>query len=120
MRRVSVLAVLLTVVCSANSDARCGKERWPVKTGTYADARLVNPNAPVRSSIAELIAFDEPNTRPQDARVQPVETTVYDVNATLTAYKWENSSKSGDNDYHLVLADENGQTLIAEIPSPQC
>ena len=37
------------------------------------------------------------------------------VNATLTKYKAED-----DSDYHLVLSDAAGNTLIAEIPLPGC
>lgn len=37
------------------------------------------------------------------------------VNATLLEYKFED-----DSDYHLVLQDENGNTMIAEIPNPGC
>src|SRR5207248_4126129 len=34
--------------------------------------------------------------------------------------KSENSPTSGDSDYHLVLSDNAGNTMIAEIPSPSC
>jgi hypothetical protein len=37
------------------------------------------------------------------------------INATLTQYKLES-----DSDYHLVLSDASGNTMIAEIPSPNC
>jgi hypothetical protein len=36
-------------------------------------------------------------------------------NATLTQYKLES-----DSDYHLILSDASGNTLIAEIPLPAC
>jgi len=41
------------------------------------------------------------------------------VDATLTDYKLE-SGATGDSDYHLVLMDEQGNTIVAEIPSPTC
>ena len=41
---------------------------------------------------------------------------VFVVNATLTQFKKE----SDDSDYHLVLSDAAGKTMIAEIPHPDC
>ena len=45
----------------------------------------------------------------------PWETTQWVINATLTLYKLES-----DSDYHLVLQDAGGLTMIVEIPSPTC
>jgi hypothetical protein len=50
-----------------------------------------------------------------NGRVSPTETTVWTIDATLTSFKLE-----GDSDYHLVITDSNGHTMIAEIPSPNC
>jgi hypothetical protein len=47
--------------------------------------------------------------------VSPWETTQWVLNATLTLYKLES-----DSDYHLVLQDAGGLTMIVEIPSPTC
>jgi hypothetical protein len=47
--------------------------------------------------------------------VSPWETTEWVLNATLTQYKLES-----DSDYHLVLQDAGGLTMIVEIPSPSC
>jgi hypothetical protein len=41
------------------------------------------------------------------------------IEATLTEFKME-AGPHGDSDYHLVLKDQGGQTMIAEIPSPKC
>jgi hypothetical protein len=41
------------------------------------------------------------------------------VNAILKEFKIETGS-TGDSDYHLVLTDDQGKTMIAEIPSPSC
>jgi hypothetical protein len=38
---------------------------------------------------------------------------MYSVEGTLTAYKEEMSG-----DYHLILADDSGQTMIAAAPNP--
>jgi hypothetical protein len=40
---------------------------------------------------------------------------VYQLQATLTEYKLEN-----DSDYHLVLSDASGATMITEIADPAC
>jgi uncharacterized protein (TIGR03437 family) len=48
-----------------------------------------------------------PSSKPDNNRVQPTETTIFALTATLTNYK-------------LVLADLAGNTMIAEIPLPGC
>jgi hypothetical protein len=102
----------------------CGVERWAVKTGTDAAAGQVNLGDVHQSTVAALAALPVPAGFSQDApRLPPVETTVYQVKATLTAYKME-----ADSDYHLVLsqtatlADGSTRTytMIAEIPLPGC
>jgi hypothetical protein len=90
-------------------------ERWSVKTGTDADVGLVNLNSSTNTTIAALRAPAAPNPIPANNRVSPWETTQWVLNATLTLYKLES-----DSDYHLVLQDANGLTMIVEIPSPSC
>ena len=96
----------------------CGVERWSVKTGTDPDAGIVDLNNPVPITIAALAAIPapaDPPGPPPNTRVGPTETTVYVVNATMTLYK-----KEADVDYHVVLDDNAGHLMIAEIPSPAC
>lgn len=93
----------------------CGVERWSVKTGTDADAGLINLQSTTQTTIASLISLPAPTTLPPNNRIQPTETTVFQLNATLTEYKLES-----DSDYHLILNDGLGNTMIAEIPSPAC
>jgi hypothetical protein len=93
----------------------CGVERWSVKTGTDPDATLVNLNNVTLSSINDLRNLTAPADPPLNSRVQPAETNVYDLNGTLTFYK-----KETDVDYHVVLQDNAGRTMIVEIPSPAC
>jgi len=104
----------LTVTPYASS-GQCGVERWSVKTGTDPDVGLVNINSPVASTISYLRSVGAPSSPPLNARVQPAETTTYVLDATLVEYKLE-----GDSDYHLVLKDAQGNTMIAEIPDPAC
>jgi len=113
-RRCLLLAVILLVVPSALY-AQCGVERWSVKTGTDPDAGLVNLNSSTNTTIASLRAVPAPSPIPSNNRVAPTETTQWVINATLTQYKLET-----DSDYHLVLSDASGNTMIVEIPSPTC
>src|SRR5215469_17490931 len=73
-------------------------------------------NAP-RSLI--LLALAPPSPLPTDSRFAPTENTVFVVDATLTDFKFETGS-TGDSDYHLVLQDDQGNTMVAEIPFPGC
>ncbi len=93
----------------------CGAERWSVKTGTDADASLINLQSTTRTTIATLTSLPAPSNIPVNNRIQPTETTVFQLNATLTEYKLE-----ADSDYHLILNDGVGNTLIGEIPDPTC
>src|SRR6266851_2091917 len=99
---------------------RCGVQRWPVKTGTDADVGSINLAQTTPTTIDALINLAEPPARPQSSRVAPTETTVWTVDATLTFWKWENDPHSGDWDYHLVLTDPAGHTMVGEIPFPDC
>jgi hypothetical protein len=105
-----------SVVSAPNSSTgSCGVERWSVKTGTDADAGLINLQSTTSATIASLGALSQPATLPANNRVQPTETTVFRLQATLVEYKLE-----ADSDYHLVLADSSGHEMIAEIPDPAC
>ena len=90
---------------------QCGVERWSVKTGTDADVALINLGAPQTNTIATMRSWPKPSSIPANNRISPYETTVWILDATLTTYKLE-----GDSDYHLVLQDASGLTMIAEIP----
>jgi len=93
----------------------CGVERWSVKTGTDPDAHLVALGTVAPTNIAHLRALPAPAQPPLNRRIRPVETTVWGLDATLVRYKQED-----DSDYHLVLSDAGGRTMIAEIPAPAC
>ena len=110
-----IAIVLIAVSAPTFILAQCGVERWSVKTGTDADAGLVNLNSSTNTTIANMRAFTAPNPIPANNRVSPAETTQWVINATLTQFKLE-----GDSDYHLVIQDASGNTMITEIPSPTC
>src|SRR5919206_445679 len=81
----------------ATISAQCGVERWPVKTGTDADAALVNLNSPTSTTIANLVSIPAPGALPDSNRIQPTETTVWTLNATLAKFVL-----AYDSDYHMV------------------
>jgi hypothetical protein len=115
LRRSRLLLAVLLLAVPTSLFAQCGVERWSVKTGTDADVGLVNLNSSTNTTIAALRAPAAPNPIPANNRVSPWETTQWVLNATLTLYKLES-----DSDYHLVLQDAGGLTMIVEIPSPTC
>src|SRR5947209_8296920 len=110
IRRLVVLAAM-----AAAAWAQCGVERWSVKTGTDADSGTVNTSVSTTTTIANMRALTAPGTLPANNRVQPTESTVFVINATLTVYKLET-----DSDYHIVIQDASGNTMITEIPAPTC
>src|SRR5947199_1285206 len=113
-----LLLVVVSALCirtSVSTSAQCGVERWSVKTGTDADVGMVNLNSSTNTTIANMRAFTAPNPIPANNRVSPAETTVWVINATMTKFKLEN-----DSDYHIVISDASGNTMITEIPMPSC
>jgi hypothetical protein len=97
----------------------CGAERWAVKTGTDPDASLVNMT-PVPKLITDLTSLPAPagisGGTYDDSRVAPTEEQVVVLtNVAVTEIKSES-----DNDYHLVLNDGSGHTMIGEVPCPGC
>lgn len=101
-------------VLTTTKGLSCGVERWTVKTGSDLDVALV-ALAPNDTTIATLVAFPRPGSLPANRRVAPYELATYRVrDVTLTRYKLET-----DSDYHLVISD-GANTMIAEIPAPDC
>jgi len=108
-----------------------GTERWPVKTGQDPDRNAVGKNVIdgqnlgagiVPATVEELISMpraaglevmtaDPPAF--QSKRAQPVETTIWRVEGTITVLNQE-----ADGDYHLVVEGPSGATLVAEVPTP--
>jgi hypothetical protein len=109
------LGLGLMIAWPARTFAQCGVERWSVKTGTDQDVGLINLASKTGTTITGLSAIAAPNPIPDDRRVQPTETTLFVLNATLKKYV-----RAYDSDYHMVLADDTGHTMIAEIPDPGC
>jgi hypothetical protein len=113
-KRYAAFFALLAAVCGGAS-AQCGVERWSVKTGTDPDVAKINPSTTTATTIASLVALPTPPILPPNNRLQPTESTVFVLNATLIEFKLET-----DSDYHIVIQDSAGKTMITEIPSPAC
>lgn len=108
-----------------------GKERWPVKTGQDPGRNDVGKNVVhgqdlgpgiVPATVEELISMPRPpglediKADPpefQNKRAQPVETTIWRVEGTISVLNQET-----DGDYHLVFQGASGATLVAEVPTP--
>jgi hypothetical protein len=93
--------------------ARCGTERWGVKTLTDPDAERVQIDSPIIGTIEELRtlarAYSDTNIR------TPAEEAVYSVEGIVVAYKREN-----DADLHVVIRNDIGEEMIVEFPHPRC
>ena len=126
MRALILAGVLLTVACAGRAPqgeqepltmmagVRCGVERWSVKTLTDPEASQVNLT-PTPSTVEDLTALPVPDGFGRDAGRLPPELQTYTVAATLVEFKEE-----ADSDIHLVIHGSSGQSMIAEIPDPQC
>lgn len=110
---LSVVVLLSAVI--PQSFAQCGVERWSVKTGTDPQAPSVNLGTYTSTTIYNFQQSVRPASLPSNGRVSPRETTQYSVNGTLTKYKRET-----DSDYHLVIQDGAGRTMIVELPNINC
>jgi hypothetical protein len=109
----SYLAASATGSPTAAMLAAAGHERWSVKTGSDPDAQGLTGQAATSTTIAQLIALPVPPVLPPDGRSDGAEKTVWQLDATLQGFEGE-----ADGDVHMVLADSQGNTMIAEIPNP--
>lgn len=106
--------IVLSLAIAAPSWA-CGTERWPVKVMTDADANRVILTAE-DATIHDLTALQAPpNPDAYRSKRFPAELQAYRIHATMTLIKRE-----ADQDYHIVLSDSAGETMIVESPDPQC
>lgn len=112
--KYAFLLAIFAIFVPVQASAQCSGERWPVKVGTDLDASTVNLTSPTATTIANLVAIATPKTL-QDNKRQAAEKKLYVINATLKKY-----ALMYDLDYHMVIADAAGHTMIAEIPSPSC
>ena len=96
--------------------ARCGVERWRVKTLTDPEAASVN-FIPKDTTVDALRALPASGVGMRTPRLRGAEMRVYRVRATLVGAKLE-----ADGDIHLAIADTRSRshTIIVELPDPGC
>src|SRR5258706_12938638 len=115
MRVIRILSDPVILLMAISLHAQCGVERWSIKTGTDSGASAINLSTYVSSTIYNMLHSAKPATLPANSRIAPRETTQYSLSGTLTKY-----AKEGDSDYHLVIQDSAGRSMIVEIPAPNC
>jgi hypothetical protein len=105
----------------AHNGDKCGTERWSIKTGTDPGAPAVSL-LPQLTTVANLVALPMPGTLPTTTRYSPTETTAFALqDASLLFIRLEiDPTAHTDSDYHLVVRDAAGHTIITEIPYPPC
>jgi hypothetical protein len=114
MRWTRILSLVVLFLVPLSLHAACGVERWSIKTGTDSLAPNINLGSYISTTIYNMRSSTAPGSLP-NSRIAPRETNQYQVGGTLTKYVRE-----GDSDYHLVIQDGSGRTMIIEIPSPNC
>jgi hypothetical protein len=110
-----LILVLVVGLSYTTVEGLCGTERWAVKTGSDVDAPYIDQTYANYTSVGEMGSWTRPAHVPTYNRVDPVETNLWYVEATLVQFR-----RDTDRDYHLVLQDAYGNTMIAEIPDPAC
>ena len=116
MKKLTGIVLVLTLLFTNTVLAKeCGSDRWSIKIGTDREAGKINLTKVQDTTIQKLTSIPRPAKLDWKRRYVPVEFTVWRLRATLTLGKDED-----DQDYHLVLKDDAGRTMIAEIPDPEC
>src|SRR5713226_237162 len=115
MHRARAL-LLFAVVVACNVYAECGKERWPVKVGEDKDVGRVD-TGPQPTTIFQLTQIGAPSNPAirKDTRYKPTEFQTFEITGKLALIK-----KEKDDDYHIVVRDNRGRTMIVESPDPGC
>lgn len=126
-RRFLLVPVLAFLLLFPTTAFLCGVERWKVKTCKDSTVnRLFAGNdtanslrTPQHTDIETLIGLPRPAGTLGNTRASTAERKIWVIEAFVTDYKQETGAH-GDTDYHLALEDEDGNTMIAEIPKPSC
>lgn len=115
MHRIKALFLCIVFV-ACDAYAECGKERWPVKVGTDKDVAKVDTDVQ-HTTIFKLTQIGAPSNPAvkKDTRYKPTEFQTFEITGQLTLIKRE-----ADDDYHIVVKDNKGRTMIVESPDPKC
>ena len=111
----SLVVALLALSVAGSLYAQCGVERWTIKTGTDSGASSVPLSSWISTTIYNMQQSAKPASLPATTRIAPREVNQYSISGTLIKY-----AKESDSDYHLVIKDSAGRTMIVEIPAPNC
>lgn len=97
-----------------SATAKCGIERWPVKTLADPDATQIGST--VRTTTVDALTRLPVTIGIGGARGVGAERTRFRVHAKLVGIKTES-----DTDFHLVIADpKTGAQMIVEFPNQTC
>ena len=133
MRRVLLMLSGAIVILVRLSYAQCGgEERWPVKMGADPDAAQVQVQSPQLTTLHDLVLLARPTLPTDDFTRVIQERSVWVIEGRLVKFKQE-TGKTGDSDFHLVISDEtllysaggagsatSPHSIIAEVPDPDC
>src|SRR5262249_49504355 len=112
-RKVTVY-IFIDVQAAPPPPMPCTSDRLAVKTGMDADAGLVHIDRVAPTTTATMRSWGKPLTFPGNGRILPYEANVYALDIILAGYKVEGGI------YKLLLRDESGSTMIAELPCLCC
>ena len=90
-------------------------ENWKFKIGVDRQAGDVSL-VPTETTIDALRAFPHVDCPADGSRIRPVEVTTW----VLRDVEIRAIQRAPDGDVHMVLADANGRTVIAEATPPFC
>jgi hypothetical protein len=115
MLHFALMATAASSLLGCSAIAGCGFDRWPVKDALDRDAGQINLTQQ-DTTIAALTALPAPQTPyyRYDKRYTPVETTVYRLSAIIRRISY----LADDGDYHIIVADDAGRTMVVEAPDP--
>ena len=109
MQIVLVSFFLLAVPLSA-----CRTERLPVAVGKDKNARLID-SLPQSTTVQTLVGLPRPRKYPNNSRLGATELTTWEIRAAILNFKLD-----VNGDYHVVVGDKSGHTMIVEIQAPAC
>lgn len=113
-----IAALSLAAARARRTNAKCGVERWDVKTLSDPDVTQVDFNTVVPTTVAELNALPPRCSGGlHDPRAGDPEHTVYEVIGVVTVVKSES-----DRDYHIAIGDPEhpDKTMVVEVVDPRC
>jgi hypothetical protein len=109
------LAAVFSAVTFDPGEKCGGKERWPLKILTDDKVASINFH-PKPATIEQLTSISTPGTGTKTPRIDGIEDQVYQ----LSNVKILRARGEDDDDIHLVVLDDAGHHMIAEIPYFDC